>query len=268
MAEFNNAVLNGGCHGGNTFNEAVCISADRIYDSCSDKDCMTDLQVYFTLSDQALVDAASMVKCRDVELINAFVDVQPVPFDRGFYSVDINYYFRVRLELCSAPMAAPVTVCGLALSSKKSILYGSEGGVKVFRSDCEGAQVTCMPTATVQTAQPIALSAKICEAPSCCCCECPCAPASVCSCFSGNFGVVAPLKLVYVTIGLFSIITLQRPVQMLIPAYDFCVPQKASCDESDEPCDVFSRLNFPVDEFFPPRMAEETGRGGGCGCRG
>ena len=28
--------------------EAVCINAGRIYDSCSDKDCLEDLRVYFT----------------------------------------------------------------------------------------------------------------------------------------------------------------------------------------------------------------------------
>ena len=30
------------------FKEAVCIDAGRVYDSCSDKDCLEDLQVYFT----------------------------------------------------------------------------------------------------------------------------------------------------------------------------------------------------------------------------
>ena len=30
------------------FKEAVCIDAERIYDSCSDKDCLEDLQVFFS----------------------------------------------------------------------------------------------------------------------------------------------------------------------------------------------------------------------------
>ena len=34
--------------GANCFKEAVCIDAGRIYDSCTDKDCLTDLQVFFT----------------------------------------------------------------------------------------------------------------------------------------------------------------------------------------------------------------------------
>ena len=38
------------CDGFNSgnFKEAVCIDTSRIYDSCSDKDCLEDLRVYFT----------------------------------------------------------------------------------------------------------------------------------------------------------------------------------------------------------------------------
>ena len=40
--EVNNCSQNGG------FNETVCIDAQRVYDSCGDKDCLEDLEVYFT----------------------------------------------------------------------------------------------------------------------------------------------------------------------------------------------------------------------------
>ena len=46
---------------------------------------------------------------------------------------------------------------------------------------------------------------------------------------------------------------LERDTQLLIPAYDYCMPDKA-CQGSteDDPCSMFSRIHFPIDEFFPP----------------
>ncbi len=58
---------------------------------------------------------------------------------------------------------------------------------------------------------------------------------------------------IYVTIGLFTIIKLERNVQLLIPAYDFCIPEKECVASTpDDPCEMFANINFPVDEFFPP----------------
>jgi len=52
---------------------------------------------------------------------------------------------------------------------------------------------------------------------------------------------------------------------MLIPAYDFCIPGKECVTTSDNPCELFRRIDFPTDEFFPPKVAEH-GNGCGCGC--
>ena len=58
---------------------------------------------------------------------------------------------------------------------------------------------------------------------------------------------------VYVSLGLFTIIKLERNVQLLIPAYDFCIPEKECVSSSpDDPCEIFANISFPVDEFFPP----------------
>ena len=67
---------------------------------------------------------------------------------------------------------------------------------------------------------------------------------------------------VYVTLGLFTIVQLIRNVQMLIPVYDFCIPEKQCDDTADQPCDVFRRIKFPTDDFFPPRPGDVSG----CGC--
>ena len=42
--------------------ETVCINVDRVYDSCKDKDCATDLRVYVTPQTQALLNNAVNVK--------------------------------------------------------------------------------------------------------------------------------------------------------------------------------------------------------------
>jgi hypothetical protein len=68
---------------------------------------------------------------------------------------------------------------------------------------------------------------------------------------------------VFVTIGLFSIVQVVRNVQMLIPAYDFCIPSKECTPASDNPCEMFKRIDFPTDSFFPPRVSESGS--GGCG---
>lgn len=60
---------------------------------------------------------------------------------------------------------------------------------------------------------------------------------------------------VYVSLGLFTIIKLERNVQLLIPAYDFCIPEKECVGATpDDPCDLFEKISFPIDEFFPPQQ--------------
>ena len=62
----------------------------------------------------------------------------------------------------------------------------------------------------------------------------------------------------YVTIGQFSIIRLERGTQLLIPAYDYCMPDKECPGTSDDdPCALFGKIRFPVEEFFPPDSGED-----------
>ena len=65
-----------------------------------------------------------------------------------------------------------------------------------------------------------------------------------------------------------------------MPAYDICMPEK-DCSGStggaaDDPCDLFQRFKFPVDEFFPPKYSDymktngsnsnNNGNNNSCGC--
>ena len=72
---------------------------------------------------------------------------------------------------------------------------------------------------------------------------------------------------VYVSLGLFTIIKLERNVQLLIPAYDFCIPEKECVGATpDDPCDLFERISFPIDEFFPPQQDNFNPDDGMNGC--
>ncbi len=165
-----NMICNGcdECSPGDKFKEAVCINASRIYDSCSDKDCLEDLNVLLTKPGQCMIDKAANVRLNDVTVCNVSVGLQPVPFHKGFYAVDMTFYFDVNLDVFMAPNSLPMPVKGLAVFSKRAVLFGSEGSVKIFSSECstdtnDGMTLPTRncPKAVVQVAEPIPLSAKL-----------------------------------------------------------------------------------------------------------
>lgn len=254
------------------FKEAVCIDAFRVYDSCGDKDCIEDLQVYFTDQAQMMIDKANNVRIKDVDVITVYIDLEPVPFHRGFYSVDMTFFFEVELEAFMAPAAMPMCIKGLSIFDKRAILYGSEGNVKVFSSDfcmddsdIQNAPSKNLPKASVQVAKPIGLHATLKERCKPCtpCCR---IPKPINTRFGGEFSPEGE-KNVFVTIGVFTIVQIERSVQMLIPAYDFCVPEKECVTSSDDPCEMFSRIDFPTEEFFPPKVTDLDDENRGCGCK-
>ena len=239
------------------FKEAVCIDAMRIYDSCSDKDCIEDIRVLFGAAQQGMVDSATNVRIKDVSVLTVYLDLQPIPFNRGFYSVDMTFFFDVTCELFGGPTSCPVPVSGVSVFNKKVILYGSEGNVKMFSSgDCgEGIDLQdsrVLPKATVQVAEPIALSARLCGPLATCEPYCR-IPESISALYGGPLETAPQRNNVYATIGLFTIVQIARGVQMMVPAYDFCIPEKECVTSGDDPCDLFQRIEFPTDAFFPPR---------------
>ncbi len=259
------------CPAGTAFKEAVCIDAGRVYDSCCDRDCLEDLRVYFGPGVSNMVAEATAVRVRSAEVMNVFVDVEPVSFNRGFYACDLTFLFLVELDIFTSPHSLPKCVKGVAFYEKKVILFGSEGSVKTFSNeymteddpDRQGRPSTNMPKCVVQAVDPIALSAKICEVKNCFE-TVRCVPACVCECLGGNVETCCTpgTPTVYVTLGLFTVVQLIRNVQMLIPVYDFCIPEKQCTNSAAEPCEVFQRIQFPTEDFFPPRPFDIDG----CGC--
>lgn len=272
MADFKN----GSCPENGTFKEAVCVDAGRVYDSCCDRDCLEDLRCFFLPEDQALVNNAISVRLRSAEVLNVFINVEPVNFNKGFYSCDLTFFFLLGFDLFTAPNSCPRVVNAVSSFNKRVILFGSEGNVKVFSNttndnddcDCRASthRTSNTPKCVVQAVDPVPLSARIGEIRDCYE-NVRCIPRCICELIGGN--VVTDLQsgnpTVYVTLGLFTIIQLIRNVQMLIPVYDFCIPEKQCNDSSDQPCDTFRKIKFPTNDFFPPRPCD-IADSSSCGC--
>lgn len=127
-------VVPGPVEGSAAVREAVCIHTRKIFDACRDKDCVEDLRVYPTVSSQTKLDSALSVRPRSAELLCADVRVKEITFNKGYYTVDVTYFYRVRGE--TFPGCEPVS--GLAIFDKRVMLFGSQASVKVFASDGGG----------------------------------------------------------------------------------------------------------------------------------
>ena len=119
-----------------------------------------------------------------------------------------------------------------------------------------------LPIATVESVDPIALNLKLVDTAYCVCPETaqPVIPANIIARFGDTLITGDTAKRLYVTLGQFSIIRLERDTQLLIPAYDYCIPDKdcpgGSCQ--DDPCTIFSQIRFPTEEFFPQDCSTDT----------
>ena len=241
------------------FSEVITLEAMRIFDSCSDKDCIEDLEVVFSSpEDQATIANATFIKSKGVEVVNTVFDIEPVPFNKGFFSVDLTYTFNVEIEAFTSVSLPSTTLNGITTFSKKIILYGGDGNTKYFSSD-ETVEITnsngyysqTLPRATVSVVEPISLDCKL--LPKYCYNQCGCPV----QCEENNPADSSVPKVAYITIGLFSIVQLSRPVPILVPAYDYNIPSKECSTTTDSPCELFEKIKFPTNEFFP-RSLEET----------
>ncbi len=276
-----------------TFSEPVCVNSNQVYDSCRDRDCVSNQRVYLTAAGQALVNDAINVKLKSAEVIWVYSNIEPLPFQKGYFSIDLKFFVCCTLEVFTS-LNCPTVIHGLTTYDKRVVLYGSEGSSKSFSSRYNPArgeiakrwQKTDMPTVTVETVDPVALSATIDD--SCCCCSCcdfvpdtpvqesengncncGCGcdlfPDDICSCFSDELVVDDNARQVLVTYGLFYLVRLERDTQLLIDAVDFCIPTQ-ECDSAseDDPCNLFHQIRFPVDAFFPPQKKPDSNP---CCCR-
>lgn len=247
--------------------EMVCIDTYRVLDSCRDKDCFEDVRVYLTCYGQELVDRGAAVRAKCARTVWAYIDIDPVPFNRGFYQLTVRMYIRIICEACVSSGNVQ-EIEGIAVVEKKVILFGSEGNVSVFKSEtgCSGfcpsrdrkgcSMSTNLPVAVLETVDPVILSSKVVspEHRHCCCvCSCGDIPEGVCCTVDGELTDGGDGNKLTVTLGVFSVIRIERPAQYLINAMEYCVPEKECREANDnDPCRIFKQMAFPINEFCPP----------------
>ena len=224
-------VMPGPVEGTGGIREAVCVHTRKIYDSCRDKDCIEDLRFYPKLQYVDVINHALSVKGGSADLLYVYVDVEPVNFNRGFYTVDMRFFYNVTLQAYTS-CPAPVTVEGLCVFDKRAILFGSEGSAKIFSSkfrsgepDIPMLRRSNLPEAVVEAVDPIVLDARLVES-SCSRRDCDCdlceVPPAISQCFGGELCGGDEGRRIYITLGQFSIVRLERDSQLLVPVYDYC----------------------------------------------
>ena len=244
--------------------ENVCIDTLRVLDSCRDRDCYENARVYLTPFGQEIIERTQTVRAICAEILGTYIGVDAIPFNRGFYQVTIRFYVRIHFEACIG-IGRAQEFDGLAVLDKKVVLYGGEGSVSIFKStpgngfcDCpEGAMSTNTPMGVVEAVDPVILGVRVVE--SCCTCNCCCdltsdVPQSIVGCFNGGLTNNGAQSILTVSLGIFSVVRLERPAQYLVQASDYTVPDKECiAAEEDDPCSLFRSMAFPANEFSPTR---------------
>ncbi len=79
-------------------------------------------------------------------------------------------------------------------------------------------------------------------------------PRPICALFDDELVLSGGGRRLYVTLGQFSIVRLERDAQLVVPVLDYAVPEKECCDNpgtAEDPCEMFSRIPFPARQFTP-----------------
>ena len=225
--------------------DSIPVRCDRIFDSCSDKDCFTRLTV--TPEIGTLPENATIVRSRSATVTNACVSVEPVPFNRGFYSIDVTFTFSAEILAYERSCTQPVILTGTATASKNCILYGSESTVRTFSSTDEqpvqpgneNLSSDVLPKATISVLEPVILGTEIEET---------------------VLADGSTRREILISLGLFSVIELSRTITSMVRSLEYSIPHKDCCTDTDSPCEVFSRLRFPEEAFTPAALPD-------CECR-
>ena len=234
--------------------DAMSIHVRKITDSCRDKDCIEDLRVYLTTGSQTILENATSTHVRCAELLHTSMDVQNVTFDRSRYCIDVTFYYRVLVDAVIQG-CRPATLYGLAVFSKKAVLCGEDAKSHVYCSDHPGLQNNA-PVAAVEVLDPMVLSSKVRDCCDCGCCQepTPLIPQKIRELFDEDLCMCSEHRKLYVTLGQFSIIRLERDAQLVVPVLAYSIPSKECTDSgcpTEDPCEMFSKIPFPMAQFSP-----------------
>ena len=237
---------------------ALSIHTKKITDSCRDKDCIEDLRVYLTRESQCILDSAAGAKVRSADLVYTAIDVSPVAFNPNHYCVDLTFYYRILADAVVGS-CRPATLCGLAAFSKRAVLCGEKSGAHVFTSDRPGTCGSQSPTAVVEALDPMVLGSRVVPA----CTQEPCTlqiPTAVKESFDDELVLGGDKQRLFVTLGQFSIIRLERDAQLIVPVLDYSIPTKECCADAgcaEDPCEIFSKIPFPAGQFTPSGCGQD-----------
>ena len=239
--------------------QAMSIHTRKITDSCRDKDCIEDLRVYLTTGSQAILDNCANTRVRCAELLTTYIDVEPVAFDRNHYCIDMTFYYRILAD-AMVGSTRPTTLYGLAVFSKRAVLCEEDSRAHIYRSDTvlggmDGASILTAnrPIAVVEVLDPMILASKIKESDPCSCDAVTVSVPEAIKClFDEPLVISGSQRQLFVTLGQFSIVRLERDAQLVVPVLDYAVPCKECCDApggGEDPCEMFSRIPFPTGQF-------------------
>lgn len=239
-----------------------CIIAYKVYDHCRSQLCLTPAMLGparavsncvicgETLQSGDIIVPpcnASTVSIENLEISKISVcGKEPNPFRTGFWDIEIRYVFTYVLKFRSGECGDICCVTAYSVYKTKVTLFGAVGNDIVSVSDLYDMDCSTGtgPYVSVE-GKAVALAAEL-KYPCGCICDCDCEQD------------IAPTS-VGVTIGLFAIVKLFRPVDLCVHSSGFCVPEECKEQTPDNPCDIFDSIEFPIDIFSPPGVC-------GCGC--
>ena len=115
----------------------------------------------------------------------------------------------------------------------------------------------------VEVLDPMVLGSRVCPVSVC---E-PCSltiPTEVQAMFGDDLVLGGDKQRLFVTLGQFSIIRLERPSQLIVPVLDYAIPTKECCADpggcAEDPCALFDKVPFPA-EAFAPHGCDRPGEG-------
>ncbi len=243
--------------------EAMCIDTYRVLDSCRDKDCFENTEVILTGYGKETLASSKEVRAKEARILSCIMETDEVPFNSGFYKVSAKIFVKVLFEICIGGCFQDID--GLSILEKNVILFGGEGAAKVFKSDrdignCKAEtakralSLSSLPIAVLETVDPIVLETKTikkCEGCNGVSIDTSCLPNGIETLFSGELisNKIGECCL-DATFGLFSVVRLERPSQIVLSAAEYSVPEKERSEiREEDPRNVFREMPFPLCEF-------------------
>lgn len=279
-----------GC-GSNAGTGEVCIIAQKIFDQCRIQKCLTpDILGPARAARNGGPGGNDMIcegdiiipPCNATDVIIKHLILKKIEIIRktpsslqtGCWDIELRYVFEYTLEFRRSDGCFIGRIDATSSYTLKTTLFGStEAETTTVNEMFNGCFSGIGGPYVVAEGKALALDAELKYAsPSnnnccCCCCSCICGCESGCGCDNGgnngcNSGCnnkcndycdpqTAPVA-VNVTIGLFTIIKLYRPVNMVVQSLGTCLPESCvSPLQNGDPCGNFNAMSFPWDAFVP-----------------